>query len=126
MKMIVDIDDSILLRALTQSENQKRSLATFIAQALEAALGCPNPVSPRPPAKVEDLIAETLVRVNAIAAGKELFLPDVLTDTAWQTLTSGERKGFGKMFRKVVERDAQPIAKQVRRASNNLAVYLKV
>ena len=86
----------------------------------------PTPFPPRPPAKVEDLIAETLVRVNAIAAGKELFLPDVLTDTAWQTLTSGERKGFGKMFRKVVERDAQPIAKQVRRASNNLAVYLKV
>jgi len=125
-KIMLEIEDLVLLRALTESAKQQTSLAVFITHVLKAALESPNPVSPPLPNKVEDLIAATLVRVHAIAAGKEFLLSDVFADAAWQTLTGGERKSFGKNFRKAVESNSPPLAKYVRRASNNLAVYVRI
>jgi hypothetical protein len=125
-KIIVEFDDAQLLRALMESGAQRISLDSFISQALDAALENPNPVSQEPPVNVDDLIASALDRVHAIERGKEFFLSDVCADAAWQTLTGGERKSLGKMFRKAVECNTPPLAKYVRRASNNTAVYVRL
>ncbi|KVC62691.1 hypothetical protein WI72_09600 [Burkholderia ubonensis] len=126
VKLFVEIDDALLCRALTDSQEQEISLDTFISEALNAALASPNPVPARKAMNVDDLIASTIDRVRKKEIGAEFMLVDLCTDEDWDALSGGERKSLGKGFRKAVEGVVPPIAVYVRRTSSNKAVYRRI
>jgi len=125
-KLFLEVDDALLARVLSESQEQEISLDKFISEALDAALASPNPVPAKKVVNVDSLIASAVDRVHTKQIGSEFMLVDLCTDEDWEALSGGERKSLGKGFRKAVEGMKPPVASYVRRTSANKAVYKRV
>jgi len=59
--------------------------------------------------------------VEQVPFGETFLVEDVIPNDLWQLMTTGDRKSFGKAFRKQV--DLAGLAVWVSRNSGNKAVY---
>lgn len=125
-KLVLEIDDALLSRALIDSQEQEISLDTFVSEALNSALASPTPAPVQRVVNVNDVIASAVDRARAQALGSEFMLIELCDNEDWEALSGGERKSLGKGFRKEVEGMNPPIAEFVRRTSSNKAVYKRV
>lgn len=125
-KLIVEIDDALLSRALIESQDQEISLDTFISESLKTTLESSSPIPIRKTVNIEDVIASAVKQVRTREINSEFLLIDLCSNEDWEALSSGERKSLGKGFRKEVENMQPPIAKYIRRTSSNKAVYKRV
>ncbi len=93
----------------------------FIAQLLKQSLTIPDP---QPSLTLEALV-DSLAELAKTQRhnGQQFLLSDFLEERVRQTLTPGERKQLGKIFRKKLE--GSGIAKFSHRRSDNHAVYTR-
>ena len=124
-KLMIEIDDSLLSKALIESEEQQVSLDIFINEALRATLIEPNPPARRS-ISIETMLRNAVEGVKARVIGTEFNLFDICAIEDWEALSSGERKSLGKNFRKAVEGAESPIAKYIGRTSSNKAIYRRI
>jgi hypothetical protein len=121
-KLIIEIDDSLLSKALMESQEQEVSLDTFINEALTAALAEPI-AQPRKTVSIDTILQNAVEQAKSLKVGTKFLLADICSFEDWESLSSGERKSLGKGFRKTVEGSEPQIAEHVGRTSGNKAIY---
>ena len=126
--LFLNVDDSLLSRALLNSQEQGISLEAWVHEALKAASLSQAPDAPHKTVNVDSLISRLLEKARAVNIKGEFTLNELCDDSDWNTLTSGERKSLGKAFRKALEdtHSHPPIARFVRRNSANKAIYQRI
>ena len=126
VKIVLEINEALLSKALISSQEQGMDLNTFLCEALDTAIVSKAPEPESLVLTTDDLIAKVVDRARTKEVGVEFMLVDLCTTDEWESLSSGERKSFGKSFRRAVEDVTPPVAKYVRRTSSNKAVYERV
>jgi hypothetical protein len=122
--IVLDLDDSILSKALIESQEQECSLAEYITDVIAAALELP--AIKKPVINVSELIDAALEKAATKPIGAEFMLIDVCPDDVWAKLSGGDRKSFGKGFRRVAESQTPPLIAFDRRTTGNKAVYKRI
>lgn len=121
-QITIDINDSLLSKAIIESQAKQISLSEFINNSLEVALTKSNSIAKRS-INITDILQKTIECVKELETGKRFFLVEVCKSEDWEALNSGERKQFGKVFRRAIEDAVIPLAKHVDRTKSNLAIY---
>ena len=126
--LFLNVDDSLLSRALLNSQEQGISLEAWVHEALKAASLSQAPDAPHKTVNVDSLISRLLEKARAVNIEGEFTLNELCDDSDWNALTSGERKSVGKAFRKALEdtHSHPPLARFVRRNSANKAIYQRI
>ena len=124
MKILLDVEDSLLGKALSECETQNLTFDKLVADALRNALDEPAETDER--STVADTVAKAIEAARAIPAGSTFHLDDICSPDDWSALNGGERKILGKAFRKAVETGSPAIARHVGRTSGNKAIYERV
>jgi hypothetical protein len=119
-QITIEINDSLLSKAIIESQAKKVSLSDFINNSLETILREPPEVNK---ISVAEILQNTIERVKELESGKTFLLVDMCKKENWNALNSGERKQFGKIFRKEVEDGQELIAKHIDRTTSNKAIY---
>lgn len=117
MKITVEIRDDILVALLDRSSATNVSTEELLNSLLASALDQPEPEA----VDLLQAIQSTLDAVRKVPAGETFLVEDVIPPEYWQAMTTGDRKSFGKSFRKQVE-EAELAAWDYRN-SGNKAVY---
>ncbi|WP_137175937.1 DUF1413 domain-containing protein [Massilia sp. HP4] len=125
MKVSIELDDALLARALSNCVERKVEFEAFIAAAIREALDDPE-VSDAEDVDITGAVARTVAFASELAPGSEFHIDDVCPPSDWTALNSGERKIFGKAFRKAVEGSLPAVAVHVGRTSGNKAIYRRV
>lgn len=120
-QITIEINDSLLSKAIIESQAKKVSLSDFINNSLETVLREPPPAIRK--ISVAEILQNTIERVKELESGKTFLLVDMCEKENWNALNSGERKQFGKIFRKEVEDGQELIAKHIDRTTSNKAIY---
>jgi hypothetical protein len=125
-KLIIEIDDALLSKALTESQEQQVSLDTFINEALATTLA--EPISPivRKNIGIDTILQSAVEQSKSLVPETEFLLVDICSVEDWNYLSSGERKSLGKDFRKAVEGAEPQIARHVGRTTSNKAIYKRI
>jgi len=118
----ITLADSVLVAALNEAIGMKSSLDFFIEGAITAAISNPT-VHVRRTVSLEKILDDALTAAHKIPPGERFLLKD-LCGNSWATITTGERKIFGKLFRKSVE--TLLIAELVEKTSSNQAIYKRL
>lgn len=119
MIITVELKDDVLAALLTRSLETSRSVEVLLDEILREAFEHP----PADSIEVDQIVNESLAAVRDWPSD-EFILEDVVSAESWTALSTGDRKSFGKRFRKKAE--ASKIAEWVRRTSGNKAVYRKL
>lgn len=125
-KILVDIEETLLVEALRHSQERKVSLDAFINDTLGASLKDARGGTTRQFMNVQDVINSAVERAQVKPIDSEFLLADLCSEEEWEGLSSGGRKSLGKGFRKAVESMTPPVAEYVRRTSANKAVYRRL
>lgn len=123
-QITIEIHDSLLSKAIIESQANQISLSDFINNSLETALKEQPPVTNK--ISIAEILQNTIERVKELDSGKQFLLVEMCQKENWDALNSGERKQFGKMFRKEVEGGKELIAKHIDRTSSNKAIYQRI
>jgi hypothetical protein len=119
----IALSDSVLAAALNEALGKKTSLDVFIEGAITAAISNPTAQLHRT-VSLEKLLDDALNTANNKLPGERFLLKDVCNHDSWNDITTGERKIFGKVFRKSVE--TLLIAELVEKTSSNQAIYKRL
>jgi len=120
----ISLADSTLGAALTAALQQNMTLEAFIESAIRNAVSsAATPFQPRPPVNLETVLNDAVSLARSKAQGDKFLLKDLCDPQAWVCLSAGDRKVFGKRFRKVVE--DKGIAEHWKKSSSNQAIYLR-
>jgi hypothetical protein len=117
MKVTVEIRDDLLAALLDRSSSTNSTADEVLNGLLAAALD-------QPEAEAVDLVQAiqlTLQAVEKVPHGETFLVEDVIPTETWQSMTTGDRKSFGKTFRKQVAQAG--LAEWVTRNSGNKAIY---
>lgn len=125
-RILIDINEALLLEALRQSQDRKISLDAFVNDSLDTLFKTPQDEPTYPSISVQDVIDSAVKRAQAKNVDEEFLLADLCSQEEWESLNPGGRKSLGKGFRKAVETMTPPIAEYVRRTSANKAVYRRL
>lgn len=119
----ITLSDSVLAAALNQAIGNKSSLDVFIEGAITAAILSPT-IHVRRTVSLEKILDDAITAAHNKPAGERFLLKDICSQHTWDAITTGERKIFGKMFRKSVE--TLLIAELVEKTSSNQAIYKRL
>lgn len=117
MKVLVEIRDDLMAAVLGLSSSSGNTVDEVLNNLLAVALD-------QPEAEAVDLahaVQVTLKAVEKVPFGDTFLVEDVIPNDLWHLMTTGDRKSFGKAFRKQV--DLAGLAEWVSRNSGNKAVY---
>ena len=117
MKVTVEIRDDLLAALLDRSSSSNSTAEDVLNGLLAAALDQPEVES----VDLVNAIQVTLKAVEKVPHGETFLVEDVIPNDIWQSMTTGDRKSFGKTFRKQV--DQAGLATWVTRNSGNKAIY---
>lgn len=117
MKITVEIRDDLLAALLDRSSSSNSTAEDVLNGLLAAALDQPRAES----VDLVNAIQVTLKAVEKVPHGETFLVEDVIPNDIWQSMTTGDRKSFGKTFRKQV--DQAGLATWVTRNSGNKAIY---
>lgn len=117
--MIVQIElkDDILAALLGRSLESGITVDELIDELLRESLEQPMPES----VDLARILEASLDYVRALQPDFQFTLEDVIAQPDWDAMSSGDRKSFGKLFRKQAE--SLGLAEWVRRSSGNKAIY---
>ncbi|WP_062175091.1 DUF1413 domain-containing protein [Burkholderia sp. PAMC 26561] len=124
MKILIDVEDSLLGKALNECETQNVSFDRFVTDALRNAID--ELIEAEDKSTVADTVAKAIEAARAILPGNTFHLDDICSPDDWSALNGGERKILGKAFRKAVETGSPAIARHIGRTSGNKAIYERV
>ena len=117
MKITVEIRDDLLAALLDRSSSSNSTAEDGLNGLLADALDQPEAES----VDLVNAIQVTLKAVEKVPHGETFLVEDVIPNDIWQSMTTGDRKSFGKTFRKQV--DQAGLATWVTRNSGNKAIY---
>ena len=120
MKVMIEVRDDLLAALLDRSSSTNTTTEEVLNSLLAAALD-------QPETEAVDLVHAvqvTLTEVAKVVHGEEFLVEDVIPAEIWQSMTSGDRKSFGKTFRKQAAQSG--LAEWVSRNSGNKAVYRRL
>lgn len=119
MIITIDLKDGVLAELLERSSSSNITPEEMLNNLLISALGQPETETVDHP----EVIKKALTKVEKFSPQREFTLDDVMDAEAWQRMSTGERKSFGKAFRKQVE--ASGLAEWSHRNSSNKAIYTR-
>lgn len=120
MKITFEVRDDLLAALLDRSGSTNATPEELLNSFLAAALD-------QPEAEAVDLVHAVQATLNEVAklTPEETFLvEDVIPADIWQSMTSGDRKSFGKTFRKQAAQSG--LAEWITRNSGNKAIYRRL
>lgn len=117
MKVTVEIRDDLLAALLDRSSSSNSTAEDVLNGLLAAALDQPEVES----VDLVNAIQVTLKAVEKVPHGETFLVEDVIPNDIWQSMTTGDRKSFGKTFRKQVVQAG--LAAWITRNSGNKAIY---
>ncbi|WP_165840764.1 DUF1413 domain-containing protein [Pseudomonas sp. SDI] len=117
MKVTLEIQDNILGALIERSSATGVSTEDMLNSLLAKALEQPVHES----VDLDLAIDSALVGVRMVPFGTTFLVEDIMPTGLWQTMSPGDRKSFGKNFRKRVEE--AKLAVWDSRTSGNKAVY---
>lgn len=119
----ITLPDSVLAAALNEAIGKKTSLDVFIEGAITTAISSPTAQLHRT-VSLDELLDYAINTAHNKTPGERFLLKDVCNQDSWAAITTGERKIFGKVFRRSVE--ALLIAELVDKTSSNQAIYKRL
>ncbi|MFJ2689188.1 DUF1413 domain-containing protein [Pseudomonas sp. NPDC087336] len=117
MKVTVEIRDDLLAALLDRSSSTNSTADEVLNGLLATALDQPEAES----VDLVQAIQLTLQAVEKVPHGETFLVEEVIPTETWQLMTTGDRKSFGKTFRKQVVQAG--LAEWVTRNSGNKAIY---
>lgn len=117
MNVSFEMKNDILAALLARSRENGSSIEDVIDELLREALEQPQVES----VNVSKILAESLANVRNMHPDTEFTLEDVVSKESWEAMSGGDRKSFGKLFRK--ETESSELAEWKRRSSGNKAIY---
>jgi len=120
-RLIIEIDDLTLSKALLESQEQEVSLDVFINETLAAMLAEQKSATNKP-LSADEILQNAVKRAKDIPVGEQFTLVDLCVED-WEILSSGDRKRLGKEFRKAVENSKPITAEHIGRTSSNKSLY---
>jgi hypothetical protein len=125
MKVFFEFDEALLAKVLNECVEQKVEFEEFVMTAIREALDEPEDGGARD-FDIAGMVARAVAFARELAPGSEFHLDSVCPRSDWDGLNSGERKIFGKAFRKAVEGGNPLVARHAGRTSGNKAIYRRV
>lgn len=125
MKVFIEFDDALLAKVLNECVDRKMGFEEFVIGAIRDALDEPDDSSARD-FDITGIVTRSVERASALASDSTFHIDRVCPSDEWNTLNAGERKIFGKAFRKAVEGSTPQIAVHVGRTSGNKAIYRRI
>lgn len=125
VKACIEFDDALLAKALSECVERKINFEAFVEGAVRDALDAPDESSARD-FDISGIVARAVEQASALASDSIFHIDSVCPFDDWNALNGGERKIFGKAFRKAVEGSTPRIAIHVGRTSGNKAIYQRV
>ena len=122
MKVFVEFDEVLLSKVLNECAEQKVEFEVFVMAAIREKLEEPEDSGARD-FDVAKTVAKAVAIASELATDSEFHIDSICPPSDWNALNSGERKIFGKAFRKAVEGSNPPVAVHVGRTSGNKAIY---
>ncbi|NPC69522.1 DUF1413 domain-containing protein [Corallococcus exiguus] len=121
-KVLIEIDDGVLMGALAESQDQQLILDKYVEQVLRRAQA-EETGTPLAPVDLGNVIETACQKAQALTQGERFHLTDLIGEELWQTIDTGERRAMGKTFRARMEQSEPKIADHIGRTSANLAIY---
>jgi len=121
-KVLVDIDDGVLMGALAESQDQQLILDKYVEQVLRRAQA-EDTGTPPVAVDIGAVIEDACQKAQALTQRERFHLTDLIGEDLWQAIDTGERRAMGKIFRARMEQSEPKIAHHVGRTSANLAIY---
>jgi len=121
-KVLIEIDDGVLMGALAESQEQQLILDKYVEQVLRRAQA-EEAGTPPVAVDINAVIEDACQKAQARPQGNRFHLTDLIGEDLWQAIDTGERRAMGKTFRARMEQSVPKIAKHVGRTSANLAIY---
>lgn len=125
MKACVEVDDALLAKALNECVERKVDFEAFVEEAIRAALDEPDENDAKD-VDITGIVARAVDHASSLPPDTTFHTDDVCLPDDWKALNAGERKIFGKAFRKAVEGSLPQVAIHVGRTSGNKAIYKRV
>ncbi len=125
MKAFIEFDEVLLAKVLNECIDRKIGFEAFVMAAIRDALDEPEDSGARE-FDIAGIVAKAVALATMLAPGSEFHTDSVCPPADWNALNSGERKIFGKAFRKAVEGSTPPVAQHAGRTSGNKAIYKRV
>ena len=119
MIVSIDIKEGVLAALLERSSSVNSTPEELINNLLASALGQPEAET----INHEQVIKDALTKVRELPAALEFTLEDVIDADSWQLMSTGDRKSFGKAFRKQAE--SSGLAAWSYRNGSNKAIYIR-
>jgi hypothetical protein len=119
MIISVDLKDGLLAALLERSGSVNSTPEELINSLLASALGQPEADTIDHGRVINDALAE----VRKLPSGEEFALEKVIHPDTWQLMSTGDRKSFGKAFRKQAE--GSGLAEWSYRNGSNKAIYIR-
>lgn len=113
----LEIRDNVLAALLARSLESGSSVDDLVDELLRDSLEQPIPES----VDLARILEASLDYVRALQPDFQFTLEDVIAQPDWDAMRTGDRKSFGKLFRKQAE--SLGLAEWVRRSSGNKAIY---
>jgi hypothetical protein len=113
----IEIRDDVLAALLARSLENGSSVDELVDELLRDSLEQPIPEG----VDLARVLEATLEFVRTLQPDYQFTLEDVIAEQDWDAMTSGDRKSFGKLFRK--QSESLGLAEWVRRSSGNKAIY---
>jgi len=125
MNARIELDDALLAKALSECVERKINFEAFVEEAIRAALDEPGENDARD-LDITGIVARAVDHARSLPPDSTFHTDGVCLPDDWKALNAGERKIFGKAFRKAVEGSTPQVAIHVGRTSGNKAIYKRV
>jgi hypothetical protein len=117
MIITIELQNDVLAALLERTRANGTAIEDVVDDLLREALEQPQVES----IDIHEILDESLARLREMKPDSEFSLEDVISSQSWEAMSTGDRKSFGKLFRKEAERAG--LAEWQRRSSGNKAIY---
>jgi hypothetical protein len=123
VKVFIEFDEGLLAKVLTECVDRKIEFDAFVIGAIRDALNEPDDSCTK---DLTGVVGKAVEQASGLAVDSTFHIDSVCPPDEWNALNAGERKIFGKAFRKAVEGSTPQIAVHVGRTSGNKAIYRRI
>jgi hypothetical protein len=130
LQILLEVPDEELFEGgLAAARSEKLSFSEYVQNLIRRNLNddqqVEDPPVTTPPETIEQILAQAVNSARNLSSGTDFLLANLFTASrdrwTWPSLSIGDRKQLGKLFRKAMEESG--VAVWVRRRSDNHAVY---